>query len=219
MNVQNTSGAAASSSNAIDFVSQHLDPHDNVWVVGDLDTHPSQYFNSNPALNAFPSAYAVRISDMTVIADQGMTNYYLPFVDIATDPTADWSNPPAPTIPFVNNCGDGDEEATEPNNDPTQATPISAGEYTGGICDESPDFYQISTEGDWTVTVTYTQATGDIDMDIIDPATGSRAKDDAGNDLVSEDTTGQEQIAFHGPALLRVYGYNGASAPYSLSLQ
>ena len=50
-----------------------------------------------------PAAFAVRTSDMRVIATQSLRGLnHLPYVEIAQRPDLDWSNPSAPQI--VGNC-------------------------------------------------------------------------------------------------------------------
>lgn len=224
VNFEDTSGAPADNAEAKRFVTQHATINgvapDNMWAVGDGDANPANYFHNLGEVTAFPSAYVIRLSDMKVVANPENANgSYLNFVEIARNPDAgSW---PAPEIPFTNNCGPDDEEATEPNDDVAgaDASPITAGSYTGGICAAGPDIYKIDIAGSWTMTLTYDQNVGDIDMFVLDPASGNPMKDDAGNDIVSQDTTGTETLTYTGPAYMAVYGYGGASAPYSFTLE
>ena len=216
--VQDNFGEPASPQVSKDFVSQFIDAP-NVYVVGDGDTSPRAYINNLRTINAFPSAFAIRTSDMKVIADQSMSQSYLPFVEIARDPDADWSNPPAPQVPFDNKCSAGDEEASEPNNDPDTSAAIGAGVYAGGICDTFADMYSVTVDGPWTATMRYSNDVGDLDMQVLDIATGRPVSGPDGNPVISQDTTGTEVLQFTGPGLLVIYGYNQASGAYELTIE
>ncbi len=80
----------------------------------------------------------------------------------------------------------------------------------GGICDAEPDFFEITETGSWTATLTFSHATGDLDMEVLNAA-GTQIG-------LSETPTDNEEISGSGPGLLRVYGWEGAQAPYSLTL-
>jgi hypothetical protein len=69
------------------------------------------------------------------------------------------------------------------------------------------------------LTLTYDQAAGDLDMFVLDVANNRPVKDDAGNDLISQETTGTEALSFTGPAYVAVYGYSSASAPYEFTIE
>jgi len=219
---EDTSGAPASNAEAKRFVTQHATltgvAPDNMWAVGDGAANPANYFHTLGEVAAFPSAYVVRVRDMQVIANPDNANgSYLNFVDIARDPEAGSWGPP--TVPFTNNCGPGVDELTEPNDDATTATPVGIGSFTGGICSAEPDIYSITEAGAWTLTLTYDQAAGDLDMFVLDVANNRPVKDDAGNDLISQETTGTEALSFTGPAYVAVYGYSSASAPYEFTIE
>ena len=222
VNFEDTSGAPADNAEAKRFVTQHgtingVAP-DNMWAVGDGDANPANYFHNLGEVTAFPSAYAVRLSDMKVIANpENAGGSYLNFVEIARDPNAGSWDPP--TVPFQNNCGPTGEEATEPNDDAATATEIGIGSFNGGICAAAPDIYSITEAGAWTMTLTYDQAVGDIDMFILDVPNDRPLKDDAGNDLISQETTGTEVLTYTGPAYVAVYGYSSASAEYSFTIE
>ena len=84
----------------------------------------------------------------------------------AQDPERDWTQGELP--PFSTNCSSGSEESYEPNDRPSQASAISAGNFTGGICAEEPDFYQINISGRWRLDLSFTHRTGDIDLYVWD---------------------------------------------------
>jgi hypothetical protein len=149
-----------------DFAQRHLSR-----IIGDayairIGSHDSQpvadFLHTQDIVQSFPTTIAVRTRDMRIITDSNRSQYYLPLAQIAADPEADWSNPSAP--PFVNNCGEGDEELTEPNDSPRQAAPLEPGTLGGGICTTDGDFYAISLEGPWSLSVEFDSTLGDIDV-------------------------------------------------------
>lgn len=184
--------------------------------VGDRDTSPeANYILDSDIVQAFPTVFLVRTRDMQVIADQGRSDYYLPFLDIVENPEADWTNPGAPM--FRSNCAEGDEEASEPNNSPGEASVLPPGTIQGGICEAAPDYFEIEVEGPWRVNLAFSHAAGDLDVYVWDEAVDGPLQE--GGRLVGSNGTGDvEQFEHRGPALLRVEGYQGASAPYTLTL-
>ena len=69
------------------------------------------------------------------------------------------------------------------------------------------------------MTLTYDQSVGDIDMFVLDVPNNRPVKDEAGNDLISQETTGTESLSYTGPAYVAVYGYSSASAPYEFTIE
>jgi hypothetical protein len=184
--------------------------------IGDHDTKPrADWVEAQPLVTFFPTVIAVRTSDMKVITDSARSQYYLPLIQIAENPEMDWSNPGPP--PFSNHCGGTDEEASEPNDMPAQATPLAPGTVNGGICNEQPDFYKIDAQGDWSVSLQFDSNVGDLDVYAWDEANNQPLQN--GQDVVgSYGTTGIEAFTWHGPTTLAVVGYQGGSAPYRLTL-
>jgi len=222
VNFEDTSGAPADNAEAKRFVTQHATINgvapDNMWAVGDGSANPANYFHTLGEVNAFPSAYVVRLRDMQVIANpDNAGGSYLNFVEIARNPDAGSWDPP--TVPFQNNCGPGDDELTEPNDDAATATSVGIGSFTGGICSAAPDIYSITEAGPWTKTLTYDQSVGDLDMFVLDVPNDRPLKDPMGNDLISDGTTGTEVLSYTGPAYVAVYGYSSASAPYEFTIE
>ncbi|MGK0362141.1 MAG: thiol-disulfide isomerase/thioredoxin [Bradymonadia bacterium] len=212
--LQNQEGGPIDSRGASRFVSRYGDdlPSIRAGVIG---SNPEQFFNNPALIQAFPTSFVVRKRDMQVIADSRGLQYSLHplFPLILADLEADWSDPRA-NIMFASNCEEGGDEASEPNDMPGQAQSVNVGDaFSGGICTAAPDYFRIEAEGDWTFTVEFTHATGDIDM--------AFAGED-GRPLADREgaTSGDdnEVLQGSGPALIRVYGYGGASAPYNASL-
>ncbi len=96
----------------------------------------------------------------------------------------------------------------EPNDSADAAADLS-GSHTGlQICSGDTDWFAISTSG--TVTIQFDHASGDLDMATYD-AGGNRLD-------VSQGTSDQETLSVSAGTFLKVYGYNGATGEYSISL-
>jgi hypothetical protein len=184
--------------------------------VGDADTQPrASVFLNSPLTTQFPTAFVVRKSDMKLIVNQAQWNSMLPYSQIALHAEADWSNPNNP--PQFENCAMGDEEASEPNDAVAQAAPIQAGTFAGGICDANADFYEITHAGSWRFDVAFSHAVGDIDVYVWNPQTNqplTQNGDEVGSDSGDDD----ESFMHSGPAIVKVFGYRGATAPYQVTL-
>ena len=167
-----------------------------------------------------PAAFAVRTDDMHVIATQSLrgTNH-LPYVEIAQDPQSDWSNPGPPTIrgTLPSNCPDGSDESYEPNNFPDEAATIGVGEFQGGVCEPRGDFYYIDVEGPWRLTLEFSHAIGDLD--IIALRDGAPIVGVGGDPVGSDSDDDNEELYWSGPVTVLIYGFEGATAPYTLRLQ
>ncbi|MBV70891.1 MAG: hypothetical protein CMH52_06025 [Myxococcales bacterium] len=175
------------------------------------------YVQGQPIVTGFPSVWVLRKRDMRLIADQGRSNYYLPFELICADPEADWSNPPPP--PFRSNCEEGDEELTEPNNTAQEATRIEPGVFEGGICDAEPDFYRFTIAGPWRARLEFDSSEGDLDMLVYDKRSEQPVLDENGRALLSNGTGDEEEIVHENAAILMIYGYNRTSTPYTLTIE
>jgi len=195
--------------------------------VGDKDTlapgpdgswmEAPGYVQGQDIVTGFPSVWVLRKRDMNLIADQGRSNFYLPFSLIVADPEADWSDPPPP--PFMSNCEEGEEELTEPNDTAADATRIEPGTYEGGICTGEPDFYRFVINGPWRATLDFDAEEGDLDMYVFNKRTGEAVRDENGMAVGSNGTGNQEVIDYQGPAILIVFGYNRSSANYTLTVE
>lgn len=175
------------------------------------------YAQNQPIVTGYPSVWVVRKRDMTLIADQGRSRFYLPLISIAEDPEADWSDPPPP--PFRSNCLEGEEEDTEPNDIAQDATRIEAGSYEGAICTAEPDFYRFVINGPWRATLEFDGGEGDLDMYVFDKRTGEAVRGEDGLAVGSNGTGDVETIEYEGPAILLIFGYNSASANYTLRVE
>ena len=167
--------------------------------------------------------WVIRKRDMRIIATRELAFMTrpgeLPFELIAMDPEQDWSEPPPP--PFDNLCQEGDEEERQEktNNVVADATFIEPGEHTGGICDVHPDFYTFSSEGEWRFTLEFDANQGDLDLALWDKDTDTGIKGDDGNLVGSFGTDNVETLTGEGSAFIKVYGYNGESAGYTIRLE
>lgn len=188
----------------------------NGWRVGEADGVVPGSIHNSPIWSAVPGCFVVRTSDMKVIANQEDTEFILPFLDVAKDLDADWSNPGPPS--FVANCSEADEEAGESNDTIATATALSAGvTVDGGICTEAPDFFTIDLAGNWQIDLAFSAAEGDLDVYVMDEATGEPLVV-GGEPVGSDGTTDNESFTHSGPATIVVVGFQGASTTYTLTL-
>lgn len=180
--------------------------------VGDAQTSPRQnFFLESPTISALPTQMVVRTSDMQIIASSAQSPGLLPFAELSADPDGDWSH----LLPTPN-CGPEDEEAGEPNNTADQASTISAGTISGGVCDGQPDFFEIDQEGAYDVLLEFAHSDADLDMAIW-PAGADPDNDQPAG--VSDSTNNAEMLSAEGPSLLVVYSYSPAfSAKYTLTV-
>lgn len=173
------------------------------------DTALPAYLQDSNIVTAFPTILVVRKDGMKVIAESQRTQFSLPLLDIVENLYADWSDPQPM---FNNRCTEGDDEATEPNNTPEQAPTLAPGTFNGGICTAEPDIFRVDIEGAWAAQIDFSEATGDLDMAVVNPDTLEAL-------TISNGTTGTERVEWTGPALVQVFGYSGASAPYVFTLE
>lgn len=187
--------------------------------VGELNSQFDFRLMDTPLIDHLPSAFVVRRSDMRVIATQQTRGGdHLPYVEIAQDPQADWSNPgPAtirPTLP--SNCPDGADEDLEPNDTPQEASRIGAGRIRGGVCGRRGDFYFIDVQGPWRFELEFSHATGDLDVVLFENGQPMVGRD--GAPLGPQSSDDNEVFEWDGPQMVYIYGYDGATAPYRLSI-
>ena len=172
------------------------------------------------AIHHLPAAFAVRRRDMRIIASQSLrgTNH-LPYVEIATDSQRDWSDPAPPMVvaTLPSNCEDGTDEAYEPNDAPEEAAPIGLGQFDGGVCEQSGDFYYIDVDGPWRLTLEFDHAVGDLDVVVF--RDGQPLVKACGELLGATSSDDNEQLEWEDPITVLVYGYESATAPYTLSVE
>ena len=157
-----------------------------------------------------PTAWFVRRSDMRIVAYQREHGSRLPMADLSADPDGDWSDTfgGAPST----NCGDGDEEASEPNDRPMNAASIDVGSHHGGICNTAADYYRVEAAGSWTAELSFDHDTADFDLIV-------RA-DNGEVQSMSDGETDMESVTHSGPAYLEVVAKNpGSTGPYDLTIR
>ena len=187
--------------------------------VGDGVTRPFAGAVANaPIVRSYPTVFAVRRSDMRVIANQDRIGA-INFAALARL-EAERRPPAAPPVeggdPTPAGC---DEELLEPNNDAGSAPLLSPGDQVdGGICDGSADFYRIGHAGLWTLNLQFRHADGDLDVYLWDPARGAPVIGLDGNPVGSASATDDEALVFFGEQWVMVTGYESARAPYRLTL-
>ncbi len=105
------------------------------------------------------------------------------------------------------------DDSFEPNDSPAAAAQLAAGSYSNlKICQGDEDYFQITTTGGTlTVRATFDSSEGDLDMELL---RGSESVD------TSTGSGDQEQVSATGAGTytVRVYGYSGASAAYTLTV-
>ena len=220
LDVQDARGGPVGTDGAQPHISQHA-RNGSAIRAGDADnTITPNGVATSRMIEYFPTSFVVRRSDMQVIADQRDTRYYLPLVEIAMDPDADWSAQPQPTIipDFPSNCSDDDDETFEPNNSLADAAEIGTGTFDGGVCGADPDYYFVNVDGAWTIRVEFENRLGDLDMQIVDADSGRALNGADGQPLVSDSRNDFEELSFTGPGHVVIYGYADATAPYRVSV-
>ena len=199
--VETNSRTPASSSQAHALINRYQISNPGLRV-GDGDTQPMALMFGR-AVSAFPSMFVVRKSDMTVVAADTSQSHLSLAQQIS-------GNGPMP------NCTSSDEESYEPNDSAMMPATIAPGvSFDGGICTpNNADWYLIDHAGGWTLDLTFTHATGDLDVYVFpesnfDPNNPSAA---------SESYDDNEQVSSMGRSLVVVGGYQGATTPYRLQL-
>jgi hypothetical protein len=224
--VENNARQLASSAEANRYLNDHIG-NTVSWRVGDRDTRPQPLIYGAPTIQGFPAGYIVRLSDMRVIADQGASEFVLPYEAIAANPNNDWSqfggggagggNNGGPG-PGPANCDEGDEEEFEPNDQPGQAAEIDAGSFDGGICNGAPDFFEIDIRGRWRLDLEFENAVGDLDVYAVTPDGQNALERPDGTAIGSDSVDDNESFTHEGRTLVLIQGYEGATNTYTLTL-
>jgi len=157
-----------------------------------------------------PTAWFVRRSDMRIVAYQREFGSRLPMAELSADPDRDWSDTfgGAPST----NCEEGDEEASEPNDRPTDAVSIEPGTHHGGICNTAADYYRIEVAGAWTAELTFDHDTVDLDLVV--------RSDNGDVQAMSNGEESLESVMYSGPAYLEIVAKNpGSTGPYDLTIR
>lgn len=204
-----------------EFAQRHLGRYIGNAVgvrVGDLDAEPASriFGNSGIIAGALPTIIVIRTSDMRIIYDSNKVAGPVQLGEVLARPDEDWTM--GDPEMFRNNCQA--EEPGEPNNAAAQATPLAVGgSVRGGICDEHPDFYQIDEPGRWKLVLNFSHVTGDLDVYAWDVAEDKPLTDADGNPIGSATLSDNEEFEWQGPTVVRIAGYDYASAGYLLTLQ
>ena len=103
------------------------------------------------------------------------------------------------------------DEPDEPNDGLGEAGSVGSGTFPGAVCGADSDWYRIDMSGAWTVTITFDNNVGDLDLQALDA--GGRQTG------VSQSVTNSETVNGRGQGYVRVYGYSGATGAYSLSVR
>jgi hypothetical protein len=103
------------------------------------------------------------------------------------------------------------DDGFEENDSSSAASALSGGTHSGlMVCAGDDDYYEITVPGGLSVTIQFDHDEGDLDMELLD---GSNSIDSSTSISDSETVTAPNG----GTYTVRVYGYNGAEAPYSMT--
>ncbi len=107
-----------------------------------------------------------------------------------------------------------------PGDKPGQATPLEAGvEVESTIEDGSDvDYWRVDSQGPWRIDVFFSHNDGDLDVYVWDIIAGARKTDRSGRPVGSDSDNDDEEFVFRLPAVIRVQGWEGATAPYRIRL-
>jgi len=198
------------------YARQHIDNYVGSAPGIRVGAANGQALANAPLVNSFPNGFVVRKRDMRVIADHSSYQGSIPYSRIAQNPNQDWSQ--GELAVFSNNCGASTDESYEPNNRPTQAGLITASNFSGGICEEEPDFYRINITGGWRIDLTFTHQAGDLDLYVWNETTNKVQRDSSGGKMGSNSATNNESYSGSGPTTIMIHGYRYASTSYTLNL-
>lgn len=155
-----------------------------------------------------PTGYFVRRSDMRILAADNELGTTPPWDEMAAAPEMDW-------VSRLRGGGGGSgapctEESLEPDDSRGAAAPIAPGTFSGGICGSDDDYFQVSLAGSWRVDLRTRYSDGDLDLFVLDASGAAVVTSDSADD--------DESVSYTGPATVRIVGYAGARAPYTLTL-
>lgn len=114
------------------------------------------------------------------------------------------------SLPESGTGSGGCSDAYEPNEAAADAPALGAGTHAGlAICDGDSDWFEITTAG--TVRIDFSHAEGDLDLASYD-AQGTRLE-------VSQSVDDGESLAVVAGTFVKVYGWQGATAAYTLTVE
>jgi hypothetical protein len=103
------------------------------------------------------------------------------------------------------------DDSFEENDSSSQPHQLSGGDHAGlMVCAGDDDYYELAVSGGLTVSIAFSHSEGDLDMELFD---GSSSIDSSTSIADSETVTAPSG----GTYTVRVYGYNGAEAAYSMA--
>ncbi len=130
-----------------------------------------------------------------------------------TAPAAEVSVYANPSNPFQAAAGPPQLNCQPDSHEPNESRSkvLTAGTYQGTLCDRDLDYFYINQNGPWTVTMDFNHNVGDLELWAFD-ANGQPAQQ-------SETPTNQERVTGNGPGYVLVYGFEGATGPYTFNVQ
>lgn len=100
-------------------------------------------------------------------------------------------------------------DAYEPNE--SRSYRLGRGSIQGRLCDRDLDYFYVDIQGPWTAVMDFQHSVGDLELWAYD-ANGRPTQQ-------SKTPSNQERVSGNGPGYVLVYGYEGATGPYTLNLQ
>ncbi len=139
----------------------------------------------------------------------GATNSYVLTVDVASPDTSGSASS------ATGSTGSSSSGSCTPGSNGSMAWPtlLHSGDSLTGlqICSGGDNWYEIDTDGSFTVTIDFDDSVGDLDMEAVDTD---------GNQLsLSNGSGNEESVTATGPFYVHVYGYSGASNSYTLTVE
>lgn len=206
LETQDSSYGSASSAEARTTVDRIVGSARGIRIGDGDNTRPDAIGDQ---ISSIPTGVFVRRRDMRILAFENELGRRVPWESLARDPEQDWVSilRGGGSVPT---CGPADEETYEPNDGASSAAAIGPGTFRGGVCGSDSDYYRVSLTGRWRMDLDFRHATGDLDVIVTDASGRTIATSDSGTD--------DESVTVSGPGTIRIYGYRGAMAPYTLTL-
>jgi hypothetical protein len=205
VDLQRNDYSGPSNANADNYVSGYIGSAP-ILRVGDGDSDRPGTINDAAIWSAVPGGFVVRTSDMKVVANQEDSPYVLDWADIVSQQGG--GSP--------GGGGTCEEESNEPNDVWSSAPTIQPGSFDGAVCDSASDFFKVNIAGDWRLDLDFVHAQGDLDVYVCNSS--GEALMQNGELVGAESGDDDESFEHHGPATIRVYGWQGATNSYKLTL-
>ncbi len=133
------------------------------------------------------------------------------------DPDAAPEAAPEPEPEVVPMPDPGEIEA--PGDKPGQAAALQPGvDQDGEIVAGVADYWRVDVQGPWRIDLSFSHDQGDLDVFVWDVIGSRRKTDQSGRAIGSDSDDDDEEFVFRLPAVIRVQGWEGATARYRIRL-